>query len=205
MEDAPMRRVVGHDDVAAARGRRSPAPTSAGLWRRAVPVVARWRLPAGLEPDDCVQDMCLRWLAAPPRHLEPDWIAAQRWLGGVLRNVVREWARRRDHLLAAAGHASADPRAVGRRASGPDAEADESFCRQRLRAWLVRRLTPLEADVVVVHRWDGEPFHAACTLHGVRDARAVSSLQRKISRFLSDEAVQRACVLWLHGEDVPRA
>ena len=205
MEEAPIRREVGHDDVAAARGRRGPAPTLAGLWCHAATVVARWRLPAGLQPDDCVQELCLRWLAAPPRHLEADWVAAQRWLGGVLRNVVREWVRRRDHRLLEGLHASAEEWAVGRRVPVGDAEADELVCRQRLRAWLLQRLAPHEADIVLVHRWDGESFRAACALHGVRAECAVASMQRKISRFLSDEAVLRAYLLWMHGEDVPWA
>lgn len=142
-------------------------------------------------------------LACSASETPQDSIAAQRWLGGVLRNVVREWVRRRDHRLLEGLHASAEEWAVGRRVPVGDAEADELVCRQRLRAWLLQRLVPHAADIVLAHRWDGESFRAACALHGVRAERAVASLQRKISRFLSDEAVQRAYLLWLHGVAVP--
>jgi DNA-directed RNA polymerase specialized sigma24 family protein len=209
MEDDMVGKEARRTNVGAARSCPRPAPTSDGLWFQAAKVVARWRLPAGLDPDDCVQELCARWLAAPPSHIEPDSITAQRWLGGVLRNVVREWTRRRDHLLEeGGGDTSAEGSTVdctGRRVSAPDEAADESVCRQRLRAWLLQRLRPLEADIVLAHRWDGESFRAACALHGVFSGHAASSLQRKILRFLSNKAVQRAYLLWLHGEDVPWA
>ena len=103
MEDDMVGKEARRTNVGAARSCPRPAPTSDGLWFQAAKVVARWRLPAGLDPDDCVQELCARWLAAPPSHIEPDSITAQRWLGGVLRNVVREWTRRRDHLLEEGG------------------------------------------------------------------------------------------------------
>lgn len=123
------------------------------------------------------------------------------WSGSGLGAATTCWRR-------GGGDTSAEGSTVdctGRRVSAPDEAADESVCRQRLRAWLLQRLRPLEADIVLAHRWDGESFRAACALHGVFSGHAASSLQRKILRFLSNKAVQRAYLLWLHGEDVPWA
>ena len=174
-----------------------------GVVFHAAAVVARWRLPPGLEADDCVQELCVRWLVAPPRLLEPDPVVVQRWLGGVLRNLVREWARRRDRLRE--GHEINEESPDRWRASVRDAVEDEPICRQRLRAWLVQRLAPLESDIFLAHRWDGESFLVACASHGVRAECTVAALRRKFSRFLSNEAVKRAYLLWLRDGDVPRA
>jgi hypothetical protein len=53
--------------------------------------------------------------------------------------------------------------------------------------------------------WDGESFLVACASHGVRAECTVAALRRKFSRFLSNEAVKRAYLLWLRDGDVPRA
>lgn len=161
---------------------------------------ARWRIPAPLDREDLVQEVCARWLARcrpMDRACQGPVLLA---LLGIFRNVLRECIRQQR------AHAEKVARLAARNCAADCGTGGGAREHQDLReAWLrwLRRYLPAgEAAIVVAVRWDGLSWNEACEAHGWGTGRSGVALQRKISRFLSDPEVQKSLLQWLRALEI---
>lgn len=172
---------------------------------RLLPSLARgcrgWSLPPGVELQDLVQEVGVRWLRTPACTREAaDGELLALWFG-IARNVLREWRRaaaaERRLRVAVAG-------VRGGAVAGLGLDLDAEW-RGALLRWLCGWMEPEEAAILLGARWDRLTWAEACAAVGRNGDLVVEATQRKILRILSARRLQKSFVDWLVmvGVDLP--
>ncbi len=152
-----------------------------------------WSLPPGVNLQDLVQEVMLRWLLGPACTREAaDGEVLALWFG-IARNVLREWRRaaaaERRLRVAVAG-------VRGGAVAGLGLDLDAEW-RGALLRWLCGWMEPEEAAILLGARWDRLTWVEACAAVGRHGDLVVEATQRKILRILSARRLQKSSRGWL--------